>query len=235
MDLLSLFKVLNARKWLLLISAVIGVLLAVLATYNIEVGRGHKDLVRLRPKSYTTYSTSISLMINDPQFSLGRAGNDPTKPGNLSRIISLAPTYAELAISEPMMREVLKKTGKVDAEISSEPVKDSPVFEVSVKGKDPQHIRVIADAIGSSFIDYLERNQVQHKVPKDDRIYVQVLTRPDYATAEKSRNLEMAVLAFLTPIVLAVFLAFTLHNLRLGRKLSEYSTDDEIQKLKRSV
>lgn len=236
MDLLSLFKILNSRKWLVLVSAVIGILLAILATYNIEIGRGNKGLLKLRPKSHTTYSTAISFMINDPQFSLGRAGNDPTKPGNLNRIIWLAPTYAKLAISEPVMREVLKELGKVDAEVAAEPVKDSPVFEISVRGQNPKHIRAVADAIGSSFIDYLEYNQTQHKIPQNDRIYVQILTRPDYAMAEKSRSLEMAILAFLAPIALAVFLIFSLHNLELGRKLNDYSADDGIQKLKqRSV
>jgi capsular polysaccharide biosynthesis protein len=218
LDVYKVLEIVWERKALLLASLLVGIIFSILSIYSINLDLSGKKGLEITPKRFGTYVSNITVVIGDPQYSLGRAGNDPTFSESLSREMQLARIYPRIVKSYSVLNPVIKKMGKVDLDnISTRTIADTPAIQVTVKDKDAKRAHDLNLAIFRSFASYLQQNQQKNGVPENDRIYIHMLLDPK-VNIEGSKKVQMFVLALLSPVVLAFLLSLVLFNVNSGKR-----------------
>jgi hypothetical protein len=158
------------------------------------------------------------VLIDQPGFGMGRSGRfdiTENKPTNL------APTYAYLALSDEVMRRASTTLGRpIDRQgvaIQAEAVQASPVFVVTVDGKDPAEIEKVAGAVAAAVESYVKEQQTANRIPRSERLTVAAFGAPSHAEALTSRDTEVAAVLFLIPLFLATGLALVAENVSRNR------------------
>lgn len=218
MDIYKVLEIIWERKTLFLASILLGIIFSVLSIYNIAFSFSGGQIVKITPKRFGMYVSNITVVIGDPQYSLGRAGNDSMFSESLSREMQLARIYPRIVKSSSVLGPVIKKMGKVDLDnISTRTIQDTPAIQITVKDKDPKRAHDLNLAIFKSFASYLQQNQKKNGVPENDRIYIHLLLDPK-VNIEGSKKIQMFVLALLSPVILAFLLSLALFNLNNGKR-----------------
>jgi len=161
----------------------------------------------IAPRAQDSYVTNVSAVIDTADFGLGRSDTD------VYRLALMAPTYAQLLVSEPVLQAAEKALGRpIDAAVQAEPVANSPIVRLTVQGADPDGLDDTALALVEAFRNYISDNQVVSKVPDELRLTIRGIDRPTPAEPTSNRSSEIAVLLFLLPIAVAVAFAMRLER-----------------------
>ncbi|MHB8841317.1 MAG: hypothetical protein ACYC56_05945, partial [Candidatus Aquicultor sp.] len=122
-----------------------------------------------------------------------------------------------------MRSKVESRIGKLaDSEqITSENIKDTPIFTVKVEGPDRRRIRGIAAITVEELRTYINKEQRREQTPREDRIVMRQIGVPTTPRSSQSFQSIKLSLAFLSPVLLAIMLAFMVENIdRPGSKRS---------------
>ena len=206
MDLSAVLATVRKHKWLFAIAMVAGVALGVLALFQLSI-TNQRHLI-ITPRRTGTYSTSVSLLIEDSNYGLGR-----TTEEGIARGAQLAPTYAYLATSEPVLRLVRSRVGNIREAVVGSAVRDSPVVRIAVEGSDPDRVPVVAAAAGEGLRAYIRQYQIENSIPDYERVSLRILGKPEELQVVTSRGTEIAAILFLAPFLVAFLIAATLENL----------------------
>jgi len=217
MDLQLLFSVLLKHRRLIMVGVALGIVVLALTSYKVSFKyQGNNDWpLFISPRTDSSYETSISLAIDSPKFGLGRAGLAPESWPAFGRTIDLAPTYAYIVESEFMRKRVEAGVGKLtnDEQITSELVENTPIFKVWISGTDSQRVEDIAFATLKELRNYIEEMQKIEKTPENDRITIREIGPPtEPVEVDRLHSVKLA-LAFLSPILLAMAMAFLIENI----------------------
>jgi hypothetical protein len=199
-DFLNLLTVLR-RHWIIML---FGVLAGLIVAFAVTFQRTPEGT--LTKRSYTTYTYEMGMLVVDPRYGIGRGIGDQENPDSFNKTVTLANTYANLATSNAVRRMADTSVGPTGAEITAAGVQQAPVFKVTLKGTDALALERYGQAMGVSLKTYLQQQQDAQKVPKGDRMAVEIISSPR-PIAESSRAWEMTLIAFLAPVLLAYGLA----------------------------
>jgi hypothetical protein len=228
-DLGKMFAVLWARRGLLAIGILLGLLISFLAVNTIRFSMdANQPFFSFAPRVQSVYSTTVRMVLDEPNFGLGRVGIiDPNERREKRELDKLAAVYSYLVVSDDLMASLSSDIKNADADIKATPVEGLPIIEVTVKGNNPDEIRSIASKASSNFISYFKREQVQNDVPPLDRISVRTIGEPSSAATEQSRRKELAFIFFMLPVIFAGLIAFVLENLKRDRSAHEHRDHHE--------
>jgi capsular polysaccharide biosynthesis protein len=208
MDLLKVFRSVR-RHWVIaVVGIVLGVICALAVTFRLSVVGGSTYLTR---RSITTYKSEAQLLISEPGYGMGSAGVlRRSVPDAFGKTQAMAPVYAQLVLSDAVMRAASARIGAIEELVEAEPVSDCPIVKVKVTGTDPERTKRVAVALVDALSAYLVRNQESYGVPEGDRLTVSILAQPGTPAPQQSRGFEIALLAFLLPLFAAVGLGLVL-------------------------
>lgn len=206
MDFLNLLAVVRRRPLLVAAGVAAGILLVILTRYAVETSAG--EGIRLKERSFANYTVESQLIVVDSRFGMGRTASLSTTagPDMFNKTIDLAPTYANLLSSGFAVAAAEKVVGPIDAEVQAEGVRDAPIIRLSVTGTDSDRMIKFSSALSDAVKDYLVTEQRARGIEETERVEVQVLSPPTISTVQ-SREWELLLLAFLTPILVAYALA----------------------------
>jgi hypothetical protein len=223
-DLGKMFAVLWARRLVLAAGILAGLLISFLAVNTVRFSMdANQPFLSFAPKVQSVYSTTLRMVLDEPNFGIGRVGIiDPNQRREKRELDKLAAVYSYLVVSDDLMANLSSDVKNSNADIKAAPVEGLPIIEVIVKGNNPDEIRSIASKAASNFIGYVKREQVQNEVPPLDRISVRTIGEPSLAATEQSRRMELAFVFFLLPVFFAGLVAFVLENLKRDRSAGEH-------------
>ena len=206
MDLRMAFGVLLKHKWIMLVGVIAGLALAVSSLFIVKVDDGHLQFVR---RSNATYTATVPVLVDLPGFGLGRADVSMDKPSRM------APTFAYLVTSQDVLERVKKKIGPIPEKdkVSAVEVPDSPLFQVVVEGNDSQRVAREAVAYAQAVTDYVLERQESSDVLASSRLVLSPLGTAAPPLEVQSRDIEIAAILLLLPILTAGGVAFVLENL----------------------
>lgn len=211
------------RHWVLVVvGAAAGVMLAFLTVFTVGTGLDGNPQITLKPLD--TYVTSLSAVIDTSAFGLGSSDTD------VDRLANLAPTYAELLASEPVLRAAETRlggqvairradTGATDedgAQVSAEAVLESPILKLSVEAQERAVTIDVAVAVMTAFQEYLAASQAKNATPVEKRLSIMVVGEPSRPILASNRRREIALLLFCLPIAVAVVIAYRLERPAVG-------------------
>lgn len=214
--------------WRFRLLVAMGLLLAVTLA-ALSVLRVGPDGVAYRESEL--YASSSRLLVTQRGFPWGRAVPEQTGAtaeeqarqlgvqfANPDRFISLAVLYAQLATSDAI-RDVMLKTGPIVGEILASPVVAQnnvslPLIDIVGVAPDPIGAIKLGERATQALSAYLERQQNANHVPRENRIVVQVLSRPQPPQLFQGRSFTLSIVVFLTTLIATIGLAFVLENVR---------------------
>ncbi|MBI4733416.1 MAG: hypothetical protein HY779_01080 [Rubrobacteridae bacterium] len=223
MDLGKMISVLWARRVIIAIGVLAGLAISFLAVNTVHFSMNASEpFFSYSPRVQQLYSTTVRMVLDEPNFGLGRVGIIAKDERRENRDLSkLAAVYSYLVVSDDMISALKKDLDNINGEIKAVPVEELPIIEITVKGSDPEAIRKVANEATSNFMSYFKNEQVRNEVPPADRISVRTIGEPSLAAVEQSRRKELAFIFFLLPIVLAGLLAFVLENFKNEQESKE--------------
>jgi capsular polysaccharide biosynthesis protein len=224
MDFLRVFRVARKHWVITIIGVLLGVVCAFAVSYRLAMVGGQLHAER---RSRTTYKSEVQILISEPGYGMGSAGVvEESLPEAFGKTQAMAPVYAQLVLSDAVMNAASLKLGSGVGElVEAEAVKDCPIVKVKLTGDDPARLTKLALALAASLEEYLTKNQDDYNVPPGDRLTVGVLSAPRDPIPQRSREIELALLAFASPILLAMGVGFVLE--RPARPTNESEEDGE--------
>ncbi len=206
MDLRMALRVLLRHKWIMLIGLVAGIALAVLSLYSINVRDSRVEFTR---RSTAVYTATVPVLVDLPGFGLGRTDVPMDKPARM------APTFAYLVTSQDVLERVTKEIGPIPKEdkVTAVEVEDSPLFQVIVEGNDPKRVSIEAMAFAKAVTDYVVDRQESSGVLEGSRLVLSPLGNSAPPVEVQSRDVEIAAILLMLPIMTAGGIAFVLENL----------------------
>ena len=210
MNLLGYWDVLRGQKRVVIIGLVVTLALSALALLRVS-----PDGVSLR--SPRVYVAKATMFVTQGQARPG----EPSPPGAEYQ----AQIFAQLAYSDSV-RLLIDPTLKRQIEYSVDSITGQlgtplPLISVSALATTPAGAVALANRVSESLQKYIGETQVKAKVPKSQRASMAIIARPDDPTdAEVFRGIRLTppLMLFVLGFTATVFLAFTRHNLRLGRQ-----------------
>lgn len=152
----------------------------------------------------------------DPETELKRLGIPLADPNRLNTLTIL---YAELATSDPVLRQ-MRRDGPIRGKVIASPVvvQDGrytlPLIDLIAIAPSPRGAMELAARSANALQTYITNQQQANEVPKADRVIVEQVERPRAAEVFQPRSKTMPAVIFLTVMFAAVGLAFMLENLR---------------------
>jgi|LSQX01.2.fsa_nt_gb capsular polysaccharide biosynthesis protein len=154
------------------------------------------------------YEASVKLFVNNSR--LGQS--DTTSIGDLNASERLVNTYMEIVKSDTVLKKVADSTGSVVSVeqlrhmVSTQPVKNTEIFYVTVTSDVPENARLLADQIArdapDEIMDFVEATSVK------------VIDYATLPTNPSTPNVKLnAAIGFLLGLILSVLLALLLDML----------------------
>lgn len=201
---MGLWNAVRHHKLLVASGVLAGAILMIVWTYSFS---WNTDGPVIAPRTQDNYVTNVSAVIDTADFGLGRSDTD------VYRLALMAPTYAQLMVSEPVLQAAEKALGRpIDAVVQAEPVANSPIVRLTVQGVDRDSLDDTALAVVEAFRNYISDNQVVSEVPDELRLTIRGIDRPTPAEPSSNRSSEIAVLLFFLPIAVAAAFAMRLER-----------------------
>jgi hypothetical protein len=197
-DLLELVTVFRRHPVLTAVGLALSAVAAFGVLFTVQTTHGKPAI---RQRSYTTYSAEMQMIVVDSAFGMGRAGIRPEEPNTFDKTVGMAQTYARLLVSDAVLQSVIASIGPLGVKVESQPVEQSPIVNLTLTGNDPKRLRVVGKAMGDALSTYLTAQQDAHGVPDNDRLSIRVLSATAPAVPLQSRQWEMALIAFLGPLL----------------------------------
>ena len=152
----------------------------------------------------------------DPEAEAERLGIPLADPNRLNNLTIL---YAELATSDTVLRQ-MRRDGPIRGQIIATQVVVQegrytlPLIDLVAVAATPRGAMQLAMRSANAFQNYLTQQQQANKVPKGDRVVVQLVMQPRGAKIFQARSKTMPIVIFLAVMFAIVGLAFLLENVR---------------------
>jgi hypothetical protein len=187
---------------LVFVGVLVGALVALAWTYQIT-------WVGMEPEFSTrwpaVYSTEVDVVIDTTQFGIGRSDTD------MYKLSLMAPAYAQLMTSQQVQKRAESiLSAPIDAQLTAVARPDVPVVALTVSGNDPGRLRPIAVALVKALEQYITDGQVASRVPANVALTVRGMGEPSTPEVVSNRRIEIAVILWCLPIVVALVLAYRL-------------------------
>lgn len=200
MELRDIFRVMWKHKVLFGLSLIVGIAMGFLS-YGARAG--------------PVYKSSKLLLIDQPGFAIGKAGNDTAGPYVYDRTVKLAGAYSRLMTSPRVMSMVERELGgELKAQIGAGALRDAPIIKIRASAPSRSEARAAVNAVASTFKDYLVGTQNASGVPKDERIVIRSLGPASRPVAQASGGLQVVFLSFLAPVFAFVMASLMYENLK---------------------
>ena len=225
MDFQLYARVLWRFKLLFLLGLMLAIALATLSLVSVS-GKG------LTYRQTELWTSSTRVLITQQGFPTGRLlaldpSLDPSKEAarlgiplaDPNRLNNLTILYAELATSDPVLRQ-MRRDGPIRGKILAAPVvvQDGrytlPLIDLVAIAATPLEAMKLSLRSATAFQTYLTAQQRANKVPSTDRVLVEQVMRPRGAEIFQPRSKTMPIVIFLAVMFATVGLAFLLENLR---------------------
>jgi hypothetical protein len=228
-DLQLYFRVLWRFRFIVMIGFLLALVSAILsfATVSFKGGGPH-----LQYRQHETWVSNATLLVTQQGFPEGRtlteltgstadAAQAPTdsKFADPGRFVALAVLYADLVDSDPV-KAIVRRTGpphgKVDGLAVATPDGSStlPMIAIAAAANTPRRARSLARRQSEAFMAYITQNQIAHKVPKSDRVELEMVTKPTKAKLLSGRSKAVPIVVLVAMIAATLALAFVLENLK---------------------
>jgi hypothetical protein len=187
------------------IAAVLGLLLAFFWLFRVSLSPNNPLISQ---RSADKYSTTLSVVVDTTEFGIGRSDT------NMNNLSDLAPTYAQLLTSDVIRRSAEASLGaKIDPKSVSDTVEQgSPMIKLSVEGTEAATLPLRAQALLNSLRDYIATGQQQNGVPQEFRLTVRGIGAPSKPEIKSNRQLEIALILLVFPVMAALALAVRLES-----------------------
>ncbi len=234
MDLQLILRVIWRFKLLVGIGLVLAFALAFLSYYKVSPG-GDPMLEPRQSESWESLSTIFvtsrgfpwgstgEMLPADGKGTDGTEGNAATRTGpDPVHLTGLASLYIRLATSDAVIKEV-EKGGKIDeGGVQAFPVSSDdtgrgmqlPMVTLSAQSTSPKAAEDLAARHLKAFISYIEREQVQAGIPREERVVLQVVRQPQAAELLVARKKTRPVIVLVAVMLVVLGMAFALENLR---------------------
>lgn len=180
-----------------------GVILSFVSLYAPRVQRGQ---LSLKPRSLTTYQSSVTLLVDQAGFGLGRVDS------RLDVLSAMSRSYAAVIQSDLILDSVrLRLNGRLPA-VTAEAQENSPLVRIVAEGASSKAAAETANAVATEFIAYIRAKQTETSIPREDRVAVSTLGRPSPGVPMQSRSAEIAILVFAVILSLGAAAALVLEN-----------------------
>ena len=153
---------------------------------------------------------------NQPQ-DLGIPVVDP------NRLNNLAVLYAELAMSDPVRRLVVKQ-GRLQGQIIATPLVRGdnrimlPLIDLTAISDTPRGAMALASRTAQALETHVREQQAANEVPPADRVVIEEVMRPKGALVYQPRSKTMPIVVFLAVMLATSGIAFLLENVRPQRR-----------------
>jgi capsular polysaccharide biosynthesis protein len=228
MDLRLMARVLGRFKVLVLVGFALAASLAFLAYAAPSFGGGFK----LKYRSTESWSSYMQLLVTQRGFTWGSTLAHSNENSDVEaertaegRLVTLATIYSKLAVADEV-KAIVKSRTPIRGLWDASPVqaaRDSdeylPIITISAYAPTAQKSRDLANIVGSSLKDYIERQQAaaQPPIQAHDRVQLHVLARGGHTVLASPRSKTLPVVIFVTLMGAVIFLAFVLENIRPRR------------------
>lgn len=224
MDLPLYGRVLWRFRWIVVIGVFLAVFLAVLSIAKITP-KG------LEYRKNEVWQAQASLLLTQPGFPEGRAlFPDPRSDRSRSnfsyadatRFASLTALYSQFAQSDEVNALMKREGAPPGSTVSAAPLIPPganaytvlPVISLFGNAYTARDALKTARLGTQAFIQFLERNQREARIPQSQRVHVEVLARPREAAVLEPRKKTLPIVILLTVLTATVSLAFVLENVR---------------------
>lgn len=225
MDLLEMLTVFKRHPFLTALGVVTAVIAVLTVSYKI-VPATSTSRASIAPRSYTTSTMRMQLMVVDSQFNVGRASTEDRTWDAYSSTIRLAKTYASLLTSDMIRQAASDEVGGLRTSATAQSLADSPIIEFTIVGQDAKRVRDEGVALSDALSRYLTSQQEAHNVPEEERTSVIMLSSTQPVVVEQSRSWEIMLLAAFAPLMLAGGMGLLLERGRSGKIPPEDSVLD---------
>ena len=228
MDLRAFAGVLGRHRGIVIGGVVAAVLLAILSYYKPVLDGGVPSLV---PRKAETWQASETLFLTQPGFPAGRTqlpvvavkvGNQETQVSRFAdpgKFTGLAPLYAKLANSDAVKTRA-ERAGPLPGKATAIPTADTsygainPLPMVTIFSTAPTRDAALKTAarISNAFQGYLLTSQAQAKIPKDDRVEIQVVNEAGDEQLLVPRKKTLPIVVLLAILSATIALAFVRDN-----------------------
>lgn len=234
MDIRRHLEVLRRWRLLVIVGALFGIALAVLASFQISTSG-------LRWRTPVSYQSSSVLLVTQAGFPWGRAvvpladGTDTTRTSSAikaagpqfadpSRYIALATIYSFMVHSQPVLNLIPSKP--LPEQVAAQPFKDgsnngSPLpligMTTTAVGSPQAAVKLNRDAI-DALRTYVRQQQDATQTPARERAVIQIYNPPAPAVVSQGHKLTKSILALILCLGASMMLAYVLENLRMAKQ-----------------
>ena len=232
MDLGVYLRVFWRFRVLVSVGLILAITLTLLSVTRVSLAGGVPSVEYREQQQWTSSST---VFITQPGFPLGRSiyddfiqlggstsGVPPTQIPRYSdpnRFGSYANVLSRLASSDGV-RDIMLRDGKLSGGIAARPVtladtvSTLPLVEVLGIAATPKAALNMAQRGTLALIEFVKRQQQLARIPKDKRIELQVINRPQTAQLTVGRSMTRPAFIFFALLSAVIALTFVLENLR---------------------
>lgn len=235
------------RFWyVVLIGAILAVVLATLAYYKVSFTGATPHL---KVRATQEYQSQGILFLTEPGFPAGRrtiplvptTGTDgqttlQPKYNDPNRYTSLAPLYARLAESDAVRSLIVSRGGPLRGSYQATPAADNtfgkasqlPMVQIYGFGPTAGIAQATAIRATNGFLAYLSDQQNLTGIPKNQRVEVKVLNRPDGALRITGTKKTLPIVVLIAVLFATLALVFVLENTwpKVRAVASEHALDD---------
>ena len=219
MDLRQLARAVAAHRGV----AALGVLLAFVFAFLAQVRVDPFGDPALKYRRSVVWGSTVTLQITQKGFPEGQA------TGEGAGLSELAPLYATMATTDPVRRR-MKRLGPVIGGARAEPLTVGnssflPLFRITGFAFSAPNARLRAQRQAEALIGYVTAEQRASNVRPRNQLLLKIVKGPSRPQIVVGRKPTLAVVVFLSMLVLTGALVLVLENLRRGRQLRAPSED----------
>jgi hypothetical protein len=201
-----------------------GALLAVLVTFKVSPSG-------IEWRSSATFTSASRTFVTQPGFPVGRATLPGANPTDLvdpndpaARTFAPEERFSELAV----VYSYLAKSDQVRKLMSPAPINEQmevvtvpnpvtgdplPLLEITTTANSRSGAQALNRAVIHALGKYLSENVAANKVPKDERVQLEVLNPPKSGALAGGRSITLSVIVFLLALVATTVAVYVLENL----------------------
>jgi hypothetical protein len=170
------------------------------------------------------WQSQAVLLLNAPGFPYGRtlipAGTNNSTPPQYMNLAGLTDLYSQFANGDDVKRLMRAEGAPKTWSITGAPAvptitgADLPVISLSGRANSAKEAVLAVEYGRRALVEYVGRQQQMAKIPKDQRINLQIVQRASAPVVFQPRKKTLAVVVFAAVIAATLGLAFILENVR---------------------
>lgn len=222
MDLGLFLRVVWRFRVLVAVGLALALALSFLSLVRVDFANGMKMSYR----EHEQWESLSTLFVTTPGFAFGSLkyghSTDPEKAAAAAgQVTSRTALYMQLATTDQVLR-LMARSGPIVGAVQTYPVTATgdargdmlPMITFSAVAPTPQGAHSLATRHVRAFLQFLRRDQIERRVPPNERVEIEVVREPQAPVLLQPRKRTRPIIVFLTVAIATIGLAFILENLR---------------------